>query len=565
MPLPDEDRRILELLAHACSMYLEPSSVQQPFGTLLVSANRRTAATSDFSDADVARLAVVANGLTTPLVQARAADIVWLLEKPRRIAFAFMAIDAYMSLDNSDPETANEVCDCWRRALRLATSLGPTGAARREEVVTRISDAISTSSAAHRFIPLRLESELRNLRLGKAHAGRLASSLAALAEAFEKSEDFLTSNDYFQAAGSWHMANGADEEAMACILRQCDVITKEARARLISATPSRTETAALLEDAIQLLRSIPRRHRQRLGVEIRIASLRAEMESVRLDAHLDFGEIRLPAPDMRQHVAAACSAVRGRGRDDALRAFVQLHAPIPTKDLERQARASLTRTPFRAMMGGVHVASDGRVVARHPGTPLGDAQSPDDAAAVHAEMVMSYCMGIQLAASAYLLPALEVLRCEHRITTEDFVHFAHRSGIVDPSRLAIVGKGLGAGYDGDFLTALHLLAPQMEHFVRRHLKLTGATTTMLTDDGIETENTLRTLLGQPEAVLVFGDALVFEWHSLFCDPIGPNLRNQIAHGLLSTDECTSPFSVAAWWHWLRIVVSHALRPEAADT
>ena len=54
-------------------------------------------------------------------------------------------------------------------------------------------------------------------------------------------------------------------------------------------------------------------------------------------------------------------------------------------------------------------------------------------------------------------------------------------------------------------------------------------------------------------VPVFGEDHTFEVRALFCDRHGPNLRNLLAHGLLSDGACQSNASVYAWFFALRTV------------
>jgi len=61
------------------------------------------------------------------------------------------------------------------------------------------------------------------------------------------------------------------------------------------------------------------------------------------------------------------------------------------------------------------------------------------------------------------------------------------------------------------------------------------------------------LMELPEAAQVFGEDLAFEIRALFCDPLGRNLRNELAHGLLDDSECQSPYVAYAWWFGLRLV------------
>ena len=152
------------------------------------------------------------------------------------------------------------------------------------------------------------------------------------------------------------------------------------------------------------------------------------------------------------------------------------------------------------------------------------------------------------------MPALEILHLEHRIREIDFLSIVKQSPIVPPGREVFFAKGLYSGYDYDYVTALHLLVPQVENMVHYHLKNVGAKTTTLDDRGIETENGLSTLVGLPEMKAVFRDDLTFEIKALFCDPIGANFRNKLAHGLLEYNSCNSLHGVYTWWLILRLVL-----------
>ena len=58
---------------------------------------------------------------------------------------------------------------------------------------------------------------------------------------------------------------------------------------------------------------------------------------------------------------------------------------------------------------------------------------------------------------------------------------------------------------------------------------------------------MSTLIELPEVEQVFGKNLAFELKALYCDPFGPNLRNELAHGLLEENACVSTYAVYAWW------------------
>ncbi len=100
-----------------------------------------------------------------------------------------------------------------------------------------------------------------------------------------------------------------------------------------------------------------------------------------------------------------------------------------------------------------------------------------------------------------------------------------------------------------------MLVPQVENMVRTHLKAGGIKTTNLDSEGIENETGLSSLIDKPETERIFGPNVAFELPALFCGPLGPNLRNEIAHGLLDDNHIGSIFSVYAWWFTLKLVLN----------
>ena len=214
----------------------------------------------------------------------------------------------------------------------------------------------------------------------------------------------------------------------------------------------------------------------------------------------------------------------------------------------------MRQQPLFSFFPSVMVSSDGRVTMRREGLSLEEELTPEDEIVIRAEMIRNYQYAIQIAVQGCILPALEVLLQEHRIREADFIALAKASNFVPLDRVNLFGKALFAGYDGDFITALHLLIPQIENLVRVHLKQKGAQTSNLDKNGIETENGLSTIMELPEAIQVFGENIHFELKSLLCDANGPNLRNELAHGLLDEDKCNSSFVVYVWWLALRLTV-----------
>jgi hypothetical protein len=119
--------------------------------------------------------------------------------------------------------------------------------------------------------------------------------------------------------------------------------------------------------------------------------------------------------------------------------------------------------------------------------------------------------------------------------------------------------------DGDFPSAVALLVPQIEHFVRVQLKQAGVHTLVTDDKGVETEKGLTALLDDAKSVEVFGADFRFTLKAVLTAHEGPNLRNNIAHGLASDSDLYSHSVVYVWWLALRtVMLPWAPRPDAAE-
>jgi hypothetical protein len=206
------------------------------------------------------------------------------------------------------------------------------------------------------------------------------------------------------------------------------------------------------------------------------------------------------------------------------------------------------------MFPAAYLAPDGRVVNKISGLSLGS-NSPDAIAeAVDRELLEHYLLGCQVRVRGSIVPALEVVRLEHRLRAADFIAIAGQSPAVPVGHVELFGRGLWYGWEGDFPAAIHMLAPQVEHMVRFHLKEAGRPTTTVDGDGIENEKGLSSLMEDPAVDQILGQDIAFEIRALFCTPSGPNLRNDVAHGLLTDTSAASIMVGYAWWFCLRLVV-----------
>lgn len=545
--------KVLWLLADACSMSLNPSSANEPFSPFIVMAGRRSSLPEDFQESDVTLLAQISEEVDDIWLQARLADLVWILKRPRSPQHALLAIDAYRKISMDAATWVHGARDCWERAINLTRMLGGGAGDRAKQIEETVTHTFGTAEDDHGFLALELSKLMDAYGFGYSNSIGIAEKLESLARLLEQKGELYRARELFESSAKWYKRAGINAkfaEMTACV---AEGWAKEAIARVSVEKPSHMVAAGFYEKAIQTYRMIPRDERGILGVDDRIADLHRRMSEAGEKSLGEMGVIELPSFDISKIVEHSRDVIRGKGTTDALAAFCNIYAGFQVALLRESAEKMLREHPLQALISTTHMSRDGRVVAKRPGLGAGDTGSDEYKQTIWAEMINEYMLELLLVVQGRIWPALDVLVLEHRLRENDFISLASQSPIVPVEREHLFGKALFWGYERDFVGAIHILVPQIEHMVRCHLKARGAKTTNLDQNGIETENGLSTLMDLPEVEQIFGENLSFEIKALFCDAFGPNLRNDLAHGLLDRNACQSTYSIYAWWLGLKLV------------
>ena len=544
--------RVLRILAEACSMTLSSERSNEPFGPLWRDRQDRSIIPSDFTESEIDFFAKITDSVDEPTLKARLADLVWVRGVPGAFRFAVKAIDSYTQAPPSPGTWFPDGEECWNRAISLSHMVGKASGDRLDKIDSSIIKSIDTKSMDDTFFTYRLANTLESGGLGKTHSAKVAEKLRSLADAFCAAGNFDAGGRHYSAAARWYKSSGNEPTSIEMTVAEAESFVSDAKARLSSDDPSHAVAATFLESAIQVYRSIPGTHRDLHNVDKRIQTLRLLLSEYGERALDEMMTITSSSVDVTDSVKLARASVSDKPTHEALRAFANL-SRVRAKELRDLALDSLNRFPLRSLFTTVTSSSDGRTIAKSPGMTRSSSSNKNEDA-ILAEMTSIYCgMTVRVIVLSQILPALDVLTLEHRLQTGYFIELARRSPVVPLGREVLFGKALAEGFNRNFDTAIHLLAPQIEHVVRVQLKIAGVNTTHLDQNGIETENGLSTLIDLPETAEIFDEDDTYEIRNLFCEPLGSNLRNNIAHGLLDDQQAQSIETIYAWWFGLKLV------------
>lgn len=543
----------LWLLADACSMMLEPSSsTQNPFKPWAVFKDNRSAIVDDFSTQDLAFFESVLAKVDNVRLNARLADILWIVNKPKQVKHALIAIDFYMRFPTDHDGLLNDGREAIERAIRLALMLGNAASAQLVSLQSELYDAFINASYDERYRALWLADLLFLTHIDKLESSQVAVKLGAFADEAKDKNDYYRSRHHLEAASAWNKRIKKDDVFRNLRVAIAETWVSEAKVR---SADSSMVAGQLYENAIKEYRNIPSVHRPSYGADERMREIRQEMAKHNQAALGEMKCVETPGIDISEMIDRSRKHVSAKPFPDVLVVFANIHPFAKVVEFRRSAEEGMNHSIYRFLCTATHFTRDGRVASRSPSLDPGDTEGENYKQAVWEDMLRGYCIHVNLVCQGAILPALQIVSIEHRMTEKVVLELCNASSLIPYGREALWAKGIYYGFENDFTLSIHLLVPQVEHLVRVLLKRAGEKTTTLDGEGIETENGLSTLLDIPKAKEVLGTDLHFELKALLVDPIGANLRNELAHGLIEADATMSLYAVYAWWLCLRLVIN----------
>lgn len=172
-------------------------------------------------------------------------------------------------------------------------------------------------------------------------------------------------------------------------------------------------------------------------------------------------------------------------------------------------------------------------------------------ASVLANMEYDIRKKLTLGAKIYLITIMQELRKRGYTPQEEVEKIVNRSGFVPTARRGAFVQGIMAGFAGDYLTALSILAPQVEHAVRYMAEICGDIVYGMNEQGKESVRTLDDILRGSCLKDCIDEQLLLYIKAVFVSEYGFNMRNEIAHGLLDAD-FHSLQAVSVWWFTFRL-------------
>lgn len=541
---------VFRLLGQVCSMVLRPSDPANSWQPLFgYSDGTNSPAAEDFRGDQTSLLRIAAQKTECLALRARLFDIAWSNNR-RDGASAAAAIEAYCEITDEllkgsltspygmNPSMAAKTPT--HRALQIA-SLTTKAANRSQRVIdtfNRLYDTVGDAGDIGILVHLaRLALEFR------------LKDAAALAPELEQAAKAIPHGTYPMAVkAAWDLAarlyHNAPEARQRCLMGGVEQLLAM-RGQVSTAGAE----VSWVMDALQLLRHVQGQEELELKLETDLRRLqKASLKEMgRFEVDLQVG-------DTPRKVAEHFESLN---LSDALRAFARLDKSRDVDKLRATARTLGEAAPLMATMPASFVDEEGRTVTKSPGAP--HEGEPDDLWFSHM-IDRSENIHRHRTVVALIDPARLVIQARHGPASMCFMPIVGCSAFVPESQREIFALGFTRLFQGDFISATHLLIPQLEPCLRHLLKINGVDPSKRSDDSTEQDLSLKNIYvrfrGDLERIL--GADLAWEVDRLFNTRPGPALRHEIAHGQLSGGDCFHPNAYYAIWLLYRVCCLFAL-------
>lgn len=534
---------IFSILGGLTSMMLKSESPSEPYQPVAVFNDRRSAIIDDYSEDVINLLSEYLGKINDPELRARIADVVWL--RKREFKAAQTAINSYLetAVLLEHPEKWTQCAERIERAFRLSLQLGKKGDSYKK-VVNHIEAVLKKYNGSDPlFLSQRLMALLLEVRYGYPQYYIDLSEKIALHS--EKSGNYYRARSYWEIKANWHQLASDKEGERESLKNAAETYVKEAA----SAT-SGLAASTHQQKAIEAYRRFG-------GDKDRIEELHVTLLEYQEQTLSEMNSYSSPGIDISESIKNSIDRVKGKTLHDALFELVLMVPSPDIKELRREVEESAAKYPLQHLFPSVKVNEKGKVTAKASSMLSSD---PSEIEQAYREgMFRNLEFHHQIYAQSIVDPVRKQISLEHNVRIEDFYSIVSNNPFVPQGREYLYALGFKSGFDGEYEVSLHLLIPQFENSIRHILTEAGKITSGIDSDGIQDEKSLNTTLYLPEIKELIDENIIFDLQGLLVERFGANLRNLMAHGLMSHHEFYSHNGRYLWCLILKICCLPVIR------
>lgn len=550
----DSDARVFSLVAALMSCHLRVDDPAESFGPKLVWEGRRSLIPSDIRGEQADVIAAVTPTISHPYVRARLGDIAFTLDRRHHQA-GRAAMEAYCAIATGRLDgtlacripglelSVHDVVLPIKRALKLMRLLH-----KRDKVPGVVRDtftrAYSDAVAQAKYFPFVELAEAGQV-VGLIPIDQVANDGEAIA-ASAPSDAYpqAVKRVWAHAAACYDWLERPEDE------RRCRLQAAEQTLKMREHCSGAMAHAHWTKAAIGEFRQIQ-------GTKDRVAALLEELRQLQMSVR-DEMSVFSTTIDLTDERKEAIDLFQGISLPEAIIQMISMVQPPDVDELKGLVLEQAKNSPLSSIMAASYHDEDGKEVARVDSAPL-DGEPSDHWYKANAVRYMEFVRLTQV--SGRIEPARRTLMDRFPIEERHVAPIAYLSPFVPHGHAPLFALGFARMFQGDYVSASHILFLQLEAALRHVLIISNRDSSKIDSDLLQGDRALSAMLdvnrGDLEAI--FGRNVVYEIDLLFnCRP-GPAMRNELAHGKMSYDAFHQPVTIWGCWFMLNLACRPLIR------
>lgn len=460
-------------------------------------------------------------------LKARYADFVWEFSKEPK--FAEMAADSYFQMIdfNYGKEWMFKVIDALERCKNLA-KMKVVDHGWNQKIKAKSFEIIDSLLKADkpRFCLEMIEilNDLPKETLTESEQQKLIDTSEHCAESYLKAKDFHLQRSFQALSEQLLKTAGRVEESKQKKYQSAQSYLDEAAVH--EKAGSNLVASHFIEEALKVY--------QQLGDKEKIQALKARMIQTNRDSAKEFHTISTEIQIKGEGIRKLTDPFINAPSLDAAITLLAFFAPLyPDYDeMVRQTEESKKKHPLQFFVSHRVIGREGHLVR-------------SDGDSFQNQLIQQTMIGINVG-SIFLEALVERLIKEKSLDVQSIVKYLQQFDIFDADNIGLIQRGLDRHFNGDYISSIHILVPQIESLIRRLLSKSGVDVVSFERGKTNTQDTiLSVLIEKDETKKLLGKSLRWYIKLALVEKLGLNMRNEVAHGLITPERCSKRNSLIA--------------------
>lgn len=224
--------------------------------------------------------------------------------------------------------------------------------------------------------------------------------------------------------------------------------------------------------------------------------------------------------------------------------------PIISKnEIEKRVLENVTN-PI-ACLFGVGVKNDkGQTIANIPGLDISDPKKDMSVFEMH---MNQEALQLEEGYGKVLWWGMCFIKEKYTFEKSDLLFLIEDNPIIPDGRNKVILSAIFYGLNGELFEALHILAPQMEKLFRTIAEASGSVMAELKKDFTVQEKLLTSIFDDEVLWDCYDNDILFLFKGLLNEKSGANIRNEIAHGVMTSGKGNSAVAIYFYCLVLRVL------------